>query len=136
MGGDLFFAFEEGGPGELIGLLAAALILFVAFGSLVAMGLPIGMALFGLAVGISTMTLVATWSTSRAAPQLGSMVGLGVGIDYALFLVARHREYLALGIELEEAAGRAVATAGRPWSSPAAPSSSRSSAWRSRACRS
>ena len=63
------------------------------------MGLPIGMALFGLALGISSMSLVAylidipSW-----APVIGSMVGLGVGIDYALFVVTRHREYLAPGM--------------------------------------
>ena len=115
-GGDLFFAFEEAdtGVGELIGLLVAAVILLVAFGSLVAAGLPIGMALFGLALGISAMPLVAhlivmpTW-----APQLAAMIGLGVGIDYALLLVTRHREHLARGLTVEESAARAVATAGR-----------------------
>jgi RND superfamily putative drug exporter len=114
-GGDLFFAFEEAeaGIGEAIGVIAAALILLVAFGSLVAMGLPIGMALFGLALGVTSLSLIAhlidvpTW-----APQLATMVGLGVGIDYALFLVTRHREQLARGMSVEESAGRAVATAG------------------------
>ena len=68
MGGDLFFAFEEPatGTGELIGLVAAVVILLLAFGSLIAMGLPIGMAVFGLAVGISSMSLSPTWSTSPA----------------------------------------------------------------------
>jgi RND superfamily putative drug exporter len=72
------------------------------------------MALFGLALGISSMSLVAylidipSW-----APVLGSMVGLGVGIDYALILVTRHREHLAAGMTVVEAAGRAVGTAGR-----------------------
>ena len=84
--------------GELIGLVAAVVILLLAFGSVIAMGLPIGIALFGLALGISSMSLVTylvdipSW-----APVLGSMVGLGVGIDYALFLITRHREYLARG---------------------------------------
>ena len=133
MGGELFFAFEESSPGELIGVLAAAIILLVAFGSLVAMGLPIGIALFGLAVGISAMSLVAyVVDIPSWAPQLGSMVGLGVGIDYALFLVTRHRENLALGLDLEESIGRAVATAGQVVSSRAERSSSRSSAWPSR----
>ena len=116
MGGDLFFAFEEPetGTGELIGLVAAAVILLVAFGSVIAMGLPIAIALFGLALGISSMALVTylvdipSW-----APELGSMVGLGVGIDYALFLITRHREYLARGMPVEESVGRAVATAGQ-----------------------
>jgi putative drug exporter of the RND superfamily len=116
MGGDLFFAFEDSGagPGEILGLGAAAVILLLAFGSLIAMILPIGMAIFGLALGISSMSLITylidipSW-----APAIGSMVGLGVGIDYALFLVVRHREYLARGMTVAESTGHAVATAGR-----------------------
>ncbi|MDW3213153.1 MAG: MMPL family transporter [Ilumatobacteraceae bacterium] len=115
-GGELFFNFEEAGGGgaELIGLAAAVVILLLAFGSVIAMGLPIGIAVFGLALGVSLMPLIShivmipTW-----APQMGSMIGLGVGIDYALFLVTRHREFLADGWSVEEAAGRAVATAGQ-----------------------
>ena len=115
-GGDLFFAFEETqtGTGELIGILAAVVILLLAFGSLIAMGLPIGMALFGLALGVSSMSLInyliaiPSW-----APQMATMIALGVGIDYALFLVTRHREFLAHGHSVPEAAGRAVATAGQ-----------------------
>ena len=116
MGGDLFFAFEEPetGIGELIGLLAAAVILLVAFGSVIAMGLPIAIALFGLALGISSMALVTyVVGIPSWAPELGSMVGLGVGIDYALFLITRHREFLARGMPVEEAVGRAVETAGQ-----------------------
>jgi RND superfamily putative drug exporter len=116
MGGDLFFSFEEAqtGTGEMIGLIVAVGILLVAFGSLIAMGLPIGMAVFGLAVGISSMSLITylidipSW-----VPQLGSMIGLGIGIDYALLLVTRHREHLARGMSIEESVGRAVATAGQ-----------------------
>ncbi|MEU6375300.1 MMPL family transporter [Streptomyces sp. NPDC046909] len=117
MGGSLFYAFSDadGGVSELIGLLAAAAILFLAFGSLVAAALPIGMAVFGLTVGVATMTVLAgVTDVPTFAPVLGSMVGLGVGIDYALFVLARHREYLARGLDPREAAGRAVATAGRP----------------------
>ncbi|MGE7386447.1 MMPL family transporter [Streptomyces sp. NPDC004126] len=117
MGGSLFYAFSDpdGGVSELIGLLAAAAVLFLAFGSLVAAALPIGMAVFGLTVGVATMTVLARVTDVPAfAPVLGSMVGLGVGIDYALFVLARHREYLARGLDPHEAAGRAVATAGRP----------------------
>jgi putative drug exporter of the RND superfamily len=117
MGGDLFFAFEQSQPavGELIGLLVAALLLFVAFGSLIATTLPLGTAVLGLAVGVSSMPLVAnvidipTW-----APVLGAMVGLGVGIDYALFIVTRHRDYLARGLPVAESVGSALATAGKP----------------------
>ncbi|MET7698620.1 MMPL family transporter [Streptomyces sp. NPDC005485] len=117
MGGNLFYVFSDpdGGASELIGLLAAAAILFLAFGSLVAAALPIGMAVFGLTVGVATMTVLAGMTdVPTFAPVLGSMVGLGVGIDYALFVLARHREYLARGLDPHEAAGRAVATAGRP----------------------
>jgi len=116
MGGELFFTFEESetGTGELIGLVAAVIILLLAFGSLIAMGLPIGMAIFGLALGISSMSLVAYLiDVPSWAPQMGSMIGLGVGIDYALFLVTRHREFLARGLTIEESVGRSVATAGQ-----------------------
>ncbi|HJW36576.1 MAG TPA: MMPL family transporter [Actinomycetes bacterium] len=116
MGGDLFFAFEEAatGIGELIGLVAAVVILLLAFGSLIAMGLPIGMAVFGLALGISSMSLLTYLIDIPAwVPSLGSMIGIGVGIDYALFIVVRHREYLARGMTVQESAGRAVATAGQ-----------------------
>ncbi len=114
--GDLFFAFAEaeGNASELIGLGTAVLILLLAFGSLVAMGLPIGVAIFGLALGTSAMPLftyvieLPSW-----APQIASMVGLGVGIDYALFVVTRHREFLARGMTVSESAGRAIATAGQ-----------------------
>jgi putative drug exporter of the RND superfamily len=116
MGGDLFFSFEEAptGIGEMIGLMAAVVVLLVAFGSVIAMGLPIGMAIVGLALGITSMGLVTylidipSW-----APQMASMIGLGVGIDYALFLLTRHREFLAEGLDVAESAGRAVATAGK-----------------------
>jgi len=116
MGGDLFFAFEEPETGisEMIGLIAAVVILLVAFGSFIAMGLPIGMALFGLALGISSMSLITYLIAIPSwVPQLGSMIGLGIGIDYALFLVTRHREHLARGMSVEESVGRAVATAGQ-----------------------
>ena len=115
-GGDLFFAFAEAetGPTEMIGLLVAMVVLLVAFGSVVAMGLPIGLALFGLALGVSSISLVALVMDVPAwAPQIAAMIGLGVGIDYALFLVTRHRELLHGGADVAEAAGRAVATAGQ-----------------------
>ena len=90
------------------------IVLLVAFGSLIAMGLPIGMALFGLALGVSSMSLIAHLiDVPSWAPQIGSMIGLGVGIDYALFLVTRHREFLHRGLDVADAAGRAVATAGQ-----------------------
>ncbi|NDH88877.1 MAG: MMPL family transporter, partial [Actinobacteria bacterium] len=114
--GELFFVFEEAqtGTGEMIGIVAAIVILLIAFGSVIAMGLPIGTALFGLALGTSALGLVnylidiPSW-----APQMVAMVGIGVGIDYALFLVTRHREYLAQGMTVQESVGRATATAGQ-----------------------
>ncbi len=114
--GDLFFAFEEAptGVGEVLGLLAAVVILLVAFGSVLAMGLPIGIALIGLTVSVSGLSLITYLvDIPSFAPVVGAMVGLGVGIDYALFVVTRHREYLAEGLDVPEAAGRAVATAGQ-----------------------
>lgn len=116
MGGDLFFSFEEPetGVGEMIGLVAAVIILLLAFGSVIAMGLPIGLALFGLALGISAMPLISHLIAIPSwAPQMGSMIGLGVGIDYALFLVTRHREFLGRGYSVEASVGRAAATAGQ-----------------------
>ena len=117
MGGDLYFAFEQPQPGlgELIGLLVAALILFIAFGSLIATALPLGTAVLGLAIGVSSMSLIANVIDIPSwAPVLGAMVGLGVGIDYALFIVTRHRDYLARGVPVEESVGSALATAGKP----------------------
>jgi RND superfamily putative drug exporter len=102
------------GRGELIGILAALVILVLAFGSVVSAGLPIGTALVGLGVGSAGITLLAAvMDVSTAAPMVATMVGLGVGIDYALLLVTRHAEYLRAGHTVPEAAGRAAATAGR-----------------------
>ena len=117
MGGDLFTAFAEpgAGPAELVGLLLAAAILLLAFGSVTAAAMPVGMAVLGLAIGASVITLLAgVTDIPTFAPVLAGMVGLGVGIDYALFVLARHREFLADGAEVADAAARAVATAGRP----------------------
>ena len=115
MGGDLFSSFEEASTGsEMIGVIAAVIILLLAFGSLIATGLPLGMALFGLALGISSMSLITYLvDIPSFAPQMASMIGLAVGIDYALFLVTRYREFLARGMTIEESVGRAVATAGQ-----------------------
>ena len=91
---------EESGDASFgIGLLAAILILLIAFGSVVAMGLPIITALFALGVGLSLVTL-ATYvlETASFAPVLAAMIGLGVGIDYALFIVTRFRNNLDEGL--------------------------------------
>ena len=104
---------EQPAPiGELIGVAAAAAPAHALLRSVVAMAVTLVAALFGLVAG---MTLAATGSRLPTfATVLGAMVGLGVGIDYALFVLARHREHLAHGVEVHEAAGRAVATAGQP----------------------
>jgi len=115
-GGDLYNAADqpETGFGEMLGLISAVIILLLAFGSIVAMGLPIGLALFGLALGIGGIIgLVAIgMDVPEWTPNMASMIGLGVGIDYALFIVTRFREGLADGLTVEDAAGRANATAG------------------------
>jgi len=116
LGGDLpdTAAAPMSGHGELIGIAAALLVLVLAFGSVVGAGLPVGVALAGLGVGAGGLTVLAGLTdVSTSAPTVASMVALGVGIDYALLLVTRHVEYLRRGLPVEEAAGRAVATAGR-----------------------
>ena len=114
--GELFFAFEtpEGALGEVVGVAVAAVILMVAFGSLIAMGLPIILALVGLGLGMSALPLVTHLIAIPSwAPMMAAMVGLGVGIDYALLMVSRHREHLAQGMSVDESIARTVATAGR-----------------------
>ena len=115
LGGDLpsEATQEEPGGQELIGIAVAVVVLLVAFGSVIAMGLPIGLALGGLATSIGLITLVASVvDVNSVAPTIAAMIGLGVGIDYALFIVTRHRENLRLGMTVEEAAARALATSG------------------------
>ncbi|HEY6732138.1 MAG TPA: MMPL family transporter [Solirubrobacterales bacterium] len=105
---------EEEGGSEMIGVLAAVVVLLISFGSFVAMGLPIVTALFALGVGISGITLFThVFDTAEFAPQLAFMIGLGVGVDYALFILTRFRNGLDEGLEKREAAIAAVDTAGR-----------------------
>ncbi len=114
-GGELFFDFEQpdSNIGELIGLLVAVGVLLVAFGSVVAAGLPLGTALLGLAIGVSSLGLVTYLvEVPSFSTVIASMVGLGAGIDYALFVVTRHREQLAAGVPVDESVARATATAG------------------------
>ncbi len=102
------------GVGDEIGLLVAVVILVLAFGSVVAAGLPIGTALVGLAIGLAGISLLASVTdVGTVAPKLGEMIGLGVGIDYSLFIVTRHRENSAAGMDLESSIGKAVQTAGQ-----------------------
>ena len=95
-------------------MLAAVVILLIAFGSIVAAGLPIGAAVFGLGTGIAVIMLIASTRTFPSfAPQFASMIGIGVGIDYALLVVTRFREGLHTGNSVERSIVTAVATAGR-----------------------
>ncbi|WP_328927800.1 MMPL family transporter [Streptomyces sp. NBC_00190] len=99
---------------EVIGVAVAALVLFLAFGSLAASLLPIATALVSVGTAYFGITLLGhAMPVADFAPMLGTLVGLGVGIDYALFIVTRHRKGLARGLPVEEAAENAVATTGR-----------------------
>ncbi len=103
-----------GGAAEMVGIGIALLILFLAFGSFVAAGLPIGIALVGLGIGTGGVTLLAALAdVTTIAPTLASMIGIGVGVDYALFIVTRHRDALARGLPVPDAAAEANATAGQ-----------------------
>jgi putative drug exporter of the RND superfamily len=98
---------------EQIGLLIAIVVLLFAFGSVIAMLLPIGMALFALAVGETLIAiLAASTNVPTSASSLAAMIGLGVGIDYSLFIVTRFREARRGGTSVVEAAAQASATAG------------------------
>jgi RND superfamily putative drug exporter len=98
---------------EGLGVLFAALVLIVTFGSLLAAGLPLLSAIFALAVSMGVVLTTASFVTlSSTTPLLALMIGLAVGIDYALFILSRHRAQLAAGMEPGESAATAVATAG------------------------
>ncbi|MFE9765979.1 MMPL family transporter [Streptomyces sp. NPDC005808] len=113
IGGDALQAAPETGSTEIIGIAVAAVVLVITFGSLIAAGLPLLTALIGVGIGISTITALAkTLDLGSTTSTLAMMIGLAVGIDYALFIVSRYRAELAEGREREEAAGRAVGTAG------------------------
>jgi len=102
-----------GGLGELIGLAIAGLVLLITFGSLVAAGLPLLTALIGVVIGIMGITAVTGFvDMDSSVPTVALMLGLAVGIDYALFIISRHRAQLLDGLEPEESAARAVGTAG------------------------
>jgi putative drug exporter of the RND superfamily len=113
LGGFLFAEFEQPSA-ELFGLAFAIVILIVAFGSVLAMGLPVGVALFGIGLGGAFVILAShLLEVPDFAPFVGLMIGLGVGIDYALLIVTRYREQLHAGHTGSEAIGIAMATAGR-----------------------
>ena len=112
-GGEVFGEFQPP-ESELIGIGFAIVILILVFGSVLAMGLPIGMAIAGIGAGVSIVGLI---SLAMEMPEftttVGIMIGLGVGIDYALFIITRYREDRQRGMDPEHAAGHAIDTAGR-----------------------
>ncbi|HUR48773.1 MAG TPA: MMPL family transporter [Acidimicrobiales bacterium] len=113
LGGLMFAAFVPPSA-ELFGLAFAVVILIVAFGSVLAMGVPVGVALFGIGVGGALVILAShLLEVPDFAPFVGLMIGLGVGIDYALLIVTRHREQLHAGHDVRESIGIAMQTAGR-----------------------
>ncbi|SHI19667.1 MMPL family transporter [Streptomyces sp. 3214.6] len=114
VGGDALQAPAEAGAiGEVIGLAIAAVVLVITLGSLVAAGLPLLTAIIGVGIGVSTITALANaLDLGDTTSTLALMIGLAVGIDYALFIVSRYRSELAEGRDREEAIGRATGTAG------------------------
>ncbi|WP_369144727.1 MMPL family transporter [Streptomyces sp. R44] len=113
IGGDALQTMPEQGASEAIGIVLAGIVLVVTFGSLVAAGLPLLTAIIGVGIGVSSITALANvLDLGTTTSTLASMIGLAVGIDYALFIVSRYRAELAEGREKEDAAGRAVGTAG------------------------
>ncbi|WP_406103812.1 MMPL family transporter [Streptomyces sp. NBC_01003] len=104
----------QGHAAEIVGVVVAAVVLLLAFGSLAASALPIATALVSVGTAASGIVLLGhVMTVADFAPMLGMLVGLGVGIDYALFIVTRHRRGLKQGLPVNEAAERAVATTGR-----------------------
>ncbi|MEL7977441.1 efflux RND transporter permease subunit [Isoptericola sp. F-RaC21] len=114
LGGELFSVeFPALSIIEAIGVVVALVVLIITLGSFVAAGLPLVNALMG--VGVSMLLLLTATvfgPINSTTPMLGLMLGLAVGIDYALFIVSRHREQLAAGLEVDESIARATATAG------------------------
>jgi RND superfamily putative drug exporter len=117
VGGQIASQAEQANPfgaSELIGIGAAIVILLIAFGSVIAMGLPITTAIVGLIAGfMGIMLSTVVFDMSEFTPGFAAMIGLGVGIDYALFVVTRFREGLGHGRSVEDAIVHAVDTAGR-----------------------
>ena len=113
-GGDMFATNPINGVTEGVGILAAMIILLLAFGSVLAMGLPIGTALFGIGTGTAIVLSMRTFlDMPDFTTAAVAMVGIGVGIDYALFIVTRYRENLAAGLDPERSVVHAIDTAGR-----------------------
>jgi RND superfamily putative drug exporter len=113
VGGDVLQPKAGTSATEGIGVAVAAVVLLLTFGSLIAAGLPLLTALLGIGIGVGAITAATGFvDLSSTTPTLALMLGLAVAIDYALFIVSRYRSEVALGRGREEAAGRAVGTAG------------------------
>ncbi|EFQ82167.1 Tat pathway signal sequence domain protein [Aeromicrobium marinum DSM 15272] len=113
IGGDAVQEVPHGGTAELIGIGVAIIVLVLTFGSLLTAGMPLLTALVGVGIGVAGITtLTGFMDLGATTPILATMLGLAVGIDYALFIVSRYRHEVASGRPLEEAAGHAVGTAG------------------------
>src|SRR5580700_6729440 len=115
LGGDVVDLAETpyGGPDNGIGVGAAMLVLLIAFGSLLAMGLPVATALFGIGGGLSLIALLGhIFPAPSFSPIVAALIGLGVGVDYALFILTRFRTELRGGQTAEESAVTAMRTAG------------------------
>ena len=114
VGGVVIQNSEEGGSPEGIGMMAAAVILLIAFGPIVAAGLPLAVALFGLGISASLITVLAAFvDVPDFAPAVAGLIGIGVGVDYALLVLTRFRAALETAREPRQAIGEAVETAGR-----------------------
>ncbi len=112
-GGQVVGSVPEIGATEVIGVVVAALVLVITFGSLVAAGMTLLTALLGVLAGMAGLFIVTAFAdVSSTGPILALMLGLAVGIDYALFISSRHRTQLAEGMDPEESVARATATAG------------------------
>jgi RND superfamily putative drug exporter len=112
-GGVISTSEGESSAGEQIGVIIAFFVLLVSFGSVLIAGLPLVTAIIGVAIGLSGIfALTAVTELNSTAPTLATMLGLAVGIDYALFIVSRHRQQLADGLDPQESVARAVGTAG------------------------
>ena len=104
---------STGANTEALGLLVALLILVLTFGSLLAGGMPVFTALFGVIISMMGLTALASvFTIASASTSVATMLGISCGIDYALFIISRHRGFLLSGLDPEEAAGRAAGTAG------------------------
>ncbi|MFJ9669693.1 MMPL family transporter [Streptomyces sp. NPDC101221] len=116
LGGSAIALTESGGShlAEAVGVAVAAVVLFLAFGTVAGALLPIATALVSVGTAYAGITLLGhAMTVADFAPMLGTLIGLGVGIDYALFIVTRHRRGLKRGLSVADAAAEAVATTGR-----------------------